>query len=212
MTTERMTVHEALAELKMLDKRITDKINHNTFCYAVKHNVDKIGGLLIEDTKKNIKSAYESITDLIARRAAIRSALCVSNANTKVTIGDSEYYVAEAIEMKKTGVLLQMNLLDKISSDFNKSREQVAYNNGDKLTNAADTYINNLYGSKEKSQSEEIQSMRDAYIKQNSYDLIDPLNLNEKIQKLNDQIGEFIAKVDSKLSVSNAITEIEITY
>lgn len=52
MTTERMTVHEALAELKMLDKRITDKINRNSFCYAVKHNADKINGLSIEDMKR----------------------------------------------------------------------------------------------------------------------------------------------------------------
>lgn len=149
---------------------------------------------------------------MIARRAAIRSALCVSNASTKVEIGGREYYVAEAIEMKKSGVLLQMDLLDKISSDFKKSNDQVISNNGDKLNTLADNYINGLYGNKEKTQSEEIQKMRETYIKQNSYDLIDPLNLNEQIQKLNDQIEEFIAKVDSKLSVSNAITEIEITY
>lgn len=45
MTTEKMTVHKALTELKLLDDRIAKAIAEGIYCVANKHSNDKIGGV-----------------------------------------------------------------------------------------------------------------------------------------------------------------------
>ena len=49
MTTEKMTVHKALAELKLLDDRIEKAIKEGVYCVANKHSNDKIGGVPIDE-------------------------------------------------------------------------------------------------------------------------------------------------------------------
>ena len=42
MTTEKMTIHKALAELKIVDDRIISAINGGTYCVSNKHSNEKI--------------------------------------------------------------------------------------------------------------------------------------------------------------------------
>lgn len=101
MTTETMTIHKALCELKTLDSRIKKAIEGSVFVFANKHSNAKVSGKTISAYSDEVKSAYQSACDLIARRDAIKRAVTLSNATTKVTIGGQEYTIAEAIEMKK---------------------------------------------------------------------------------------------------------------
>lgn len=43
-------------------------------------------------------------------------------------------------------------------------------------------------------------------------ELIDPVNILEKIEALEVEIADFTTEVDSALSVSNALTEITVEY
>lgn len=104
MTTEKMTVHKALCELKTLDARIQKSIQQGTFVFANKHSNNKVAGVSIGTYSEEIRAAYQSAKDLIARRDAIKRAVTLSNATVKVTIGGKEYTVAEAIEMKNHGM------------------------------------------------------------------------------------------------------------
>ena len=45
MTTEKMTVHKALCELKTLDARIQKSIQQGTFVFANKHSNNKVAGV-----------------------------------------------------------------------------------------------------------------------------------------------------------------------
>ena len=47
MTTEKMTVHKALCELKTLDARIQKSIQQGTFVFANKHSNNKVAGVSI---------------------------------------------------------------------------------------------------------------------------------------------------------------------
>ena len=145
MTTETMTIHEALAELKMLDKRIGQKIEEGSFAVANRHTNNKIGGLTVEEYIAKASESYQSITDLIARRAAIRNALSLSNAQTKIEVGGKTYTIAEAIEMKKTGVLHLIDLMNTLNDAYNAAKNTVS-----RMTNAidenADKYIIGLMG------------------------------------------------------------------
>ena len=104
MTTEKMTVHKALAELKVIDSRISKAINEGAYVVANKHSNEKIHGKTINDFKEYMKSCHNKVTDLINRRNAIKRAVVLSNATTKIKVGNDEYTVAEAIEMKNHGM------------------------------------------------------------------------------------------------------------
>ena len=54
MTTEKMTVHKALAELKIVDDRIVSAIDGGTYCVANKHSNDKIKGVSLEEYKGKV--------------------------------------------------------------------------------------------------------------------------------------------------------------
>ena len=100
MTKETMVVHRALAELKTMDSRIEKAIRNTVYVLAVKHSAEKINGVKVGDFKDNMKSSYQKVTDLMARRDAMKRAVVLSNATTKVKIGGVNYTVAEAIEIK----------------------------------------------------------------------------------------------------------------
>lgn len=59
MTTETMTVHEALSELKMLNKRIPKEENLATFVQINKHSNSKIAGMVISEYEAGIKAEYQ---------------------------------------------------------------------------------------------------------------------------------------------------------
>lgn len=144
MTTEKMTVHKALCELKTLDSRIQKCMQQNPFVFANKHANSKVAGVSVGDYCKEVQASYQSANDLIARRDAIKRAVTLSNATVKVTIGGKEYTVAEAIELKNHGVPLKQMLLKKLDSDNRRARMEADKNNGDVLELRADEYIAQL--------------------------------------------------------------------
>lgn len=211
MTTERMTIHEALSELKVLDKRIKQEIAATTFSTSNLHCNAKIYGVSIEEYKNAVQNRYNKITDLIKRRTAIKKAITNSNAVTVVTIGDVSMTVAEAIEYKRSGIEFKRVLLEKVSKDYNTASLTTMTKN-ESLTDRATDNIERTYGNKENVNKEAIESAREKFIADNTYDMIDPINSTRVMEKLTDEIDSFMSKVDSTLSVSNALTKIDIEY
>lgn len=213
MTTETMTIHKALAELKILDGRIKKEIQNGSYCAANKHSNDKINGIPIEDFKKAVQGTYDKITDLINRRKAIKKAVVLSNAKTTVKIADVEYTVAEAIEMKNHGIELEALLINAMDKQYQQAQAEVNRQNGYNLEERADQYVTAIYGQKEgKTNSADIDKVRKDFLEANSYEIVDPINVPEKAEALRQKIDAFMADVDSALSVSNALTEITIEY
>ena len=52
--------------------------------------------------------------------------------------------------------------------------------------------------------------MEAKFVKENSYSILDPLKLEEKIVKLEKEISDFEVNVDAALSVSNAVTSVTV--
>ena len=199
MTTEKMTVHKALCELKTLDARIQKCIQQGTFVFANKHSNNKVAGVSIGTYSEEIRAAYQSAKDLIARRDAIKRAVTLSNATVKVTIGGKEYTVAEAIELKNPGVPLKQMLLKKLDSDNRRARMEADKNNGDVLELRADEYVKSLYGNAD-------------FIAAQTMEIVDPIHIADEMARLEKEINDFMVEIDSALSVSNALTELEISY
>lgn len=212
MTTETMTVHKALAELKVLDSRINDAILSGDFVITKKNNQDTVKGKTVEQFKSKATEAFQKASDLIRRRNAIKNAVVVSNANTTVKIGDKDYTVVEAIEKKNHGMDYYVQLRDVLRQQFAKQKSELEKHNAS-LQQKAEQFVTGLMGGKEvKTDSAEYISAVDTYIKSNTMTLLDPLGIEKKIEELDDMINTFLPEVDAALSVSNAVTTITIEY
>lgn len=217
MTNEKMTVHKTLAELKTMDDRISKAIRENTYVIAVKHSAEKINGMTVANFKEKMRSGYQKATDLIARRDAMKRAVVLSNATTKVKVGDNEYTVAEAIEMKNHGMEFRSALLRQMNSAYVTAQNELNRNSGETLEKKAEQYVLAVIAAQPKDSkmsvdSEAMKTLRKTYIENNTYDLVDPLEVAKIMEALDAEINEFNAEVDAALSVSNALTVIEFEY
>ena len=198
MTTENMRVHEALVELKTLDKRIDDAITDTNWVLANKHSNTKVGGIEVKDYIEEVKSRYQKVRDLIRRRDAIKRAVVASNAATKVTVAGVEYTVAEAIDRKNHGILLLNKLMKNLARDYTTAKRMADVENGQSLESRADQYVRSLIGNTD--------------VKGMTTELLDPIGAQKEIERMEEEITTFMSQVDSALSVSNAITVIEVNY
>lgn len=212
MIHEKMTVHKALAELKTLDDRINSEITGSVFVRANRHNNTKIFGKTIPDFMADTESSYQSVKALINRRNAMKRAVVLSNAVTKVEISGVEYTVAEAIEMNNHGMENLVELRNCLREQYSSVKRMVESENGDKLVKACENYIQATFGTKEKINNPDIEMAQKVYMVNNTYDIVTGLDIEKVIKELTDRIDAFKAEVDSALSVSNALTVIEFDY
>lgn len=212
MIHEKMTVHKALAELKTLDDRINSEITGSIFVKANRHNNMKIFGKSVEDFRADTTSSLQSVTALIKRRNALKRAVVLSNAVTKVEIGGIEYTVVEAIEMNNHGMENWIDFRDFLRDQYLSVKRMVESENGEKLANACESYIQTMFGSKDKINNPDIETARKMYMDSHSYDIVTGFNIEEIISVITKKIDDFKAEIDSVLSVSNALTVIEFDY
>lgn len=212
MIHEKMTVHKALAELKTLDDRINSEITGSIFVKANCHNNMKIFGKSVEDFRADTTSSLQSVMALIERRNALKRAVVLSNAVTKVEIGGTEYTVAEAIEMNNHGMENWIDFRNFLRDQYSSVKRMVESENGEKLANACENYIQTMFGSKDKINNPDIETARKMYMDSHSYDIVTGFNIEEIISVITKKIDDFKAEIDSVLSVSNALTVIEFDY
>ena len=208
--TEEMSVHEALCEIKVADKKIKKLIEGSCFCAVAKQCNTKINGIDISAFAEQSKSSHQKITDLIRRTEAIKRAVSLSNASTRISVSGKEMSVAEAIYEFQHGLDSKRELLEAMQKQLAAGKNNVNYENNS-LEKKREAYIAQLYSGKD-AKLEDIRSSEDDYTQKNTAYLVDPLNLEEKINALQEEIDSFASHVDSALQMSNAVTKITIEY
>ena len=213
MTTETMNVHQALAELKMMDKRIEAATREPEWVITNKHSNTKINGVDVREWVDDIKSKYQKGLDLIRRRDAIKRAVVNSNAVTKITVAGKEYTVAEAIDRKNNGVEYQKKLVLRLNHDYVMCKSNADRANGSELERRADEHVRIMVGNSDmKGATAEAVRLRNEFILAQTTDIIDPIGVLAEIEKINDEVNSFLMNVDAALSVSNALTVITVEY
>ena len=216
MNTETMTIHRALAELKVLDDRISKAISETSFVVSNKHSNEKIRGLSIDEFRAGMKAGYQKADDLIRRRNAIKRAVVLSNASTRVRLGAEEYSVSEAIELMNHGMRFYTHMLDVMSRQLTLAEQELNANSGAELERRAEAFVLSVIQAqpteKLTADSDAMKALRKQYMENNAYDLIDPLKVRDRIAELEKRISGFLTEVDAALSVSNAVTTVTIEY
>lgn len=212
MTTEKMNVHKALCELKILESRINQAITDCKFVGLKKVASKQVLGMSVEDFKENEKANYDRVKDLIRRREAIKRAVVLSNAVTKVIVAGKEYTVAEAIEMKNHGMDWKTKLRDTMSHAIRIAGMNMTGTN-DEAERKADVHVQSIANGKD-IRAEEVKALREGYLAGVIVEIVDaiPGGAKEALRNLEDEISSFMVEVDSALSTSNAITELTIEY
>jgi len=205
---KKLSIHRALTELKMLNHRIEAATNEVSTVLANRKSNSKINGVEIQEYEKQMQSSYDKVVGLIGYRNLIKSLVVESNARTKVTVGKEEMTVAEAIERKQS-IQFEKKLLEVMQQQYRSAINMVAKEN-DALPAKLETYLINILGNKDKQSPEEVKLHTETFMKRNEYELIDPMNVKNKIEALNSRIEEFESEVDGVLSESNATTFIEV--
>jgi hypothetical protein len=206
----KVSITRALAELKLLDSKITRKIAGTKFATQNKVNNNRIDGVYSKDEyDTHVKSEYQSITDLISRRSSFKSMIVKSNAETIVKIGEKSMSVAEAIE-RKDSIKYDKMMLAQLQQSYNYALSRTEQENFKEQTKL-DNLLVAQYGADAKTgKTPDIAATTEGFWKTNQWLVIDPLNLKNKIEKLQSEIEEFENNVDFVLSEINSRTDIEV--
>lgn len=207
---EKITIHRALAELKLIDSKTVKAIQEIVPVGIYQKGNGKVNGVSAqEDFKKSAESKYQSVTDLIARKIKIKAAIVASNGSTSVTIGNQTMTVADAITAKELNKVKQV-FIDSLKAQQKNVLANLNRNN-DVVNNNIQVILEKSFGKDNvKAGKDDIEAIRKPFMDANEWLLFDPLSLSEKISSLDSELEEFQSEVDSVLSESNAVTFIEI--
>ena len=205
--TDNMTdisVTQALSELKLLRKRI-DSVTDSAVFTALKKAND-----LLDAAKfaTQATASYQSFTDLVARYNKLKSAIVISNATTKVTIGGKEYTVADAVERKRS-VEMEKQLLAVMKAQHTATKAEY-----ERHQQAEQQRVERLLTTElakdAKTNVEVVQQLTTTFLAQNKATVLDPLGLSDKIETLTKALEDFETQVDYCLSESNGRTLLSV--
>lgn len=208
---EKMLVTQGLNELNMIHKRIAKALNESSFVSSSKISEKNVNpGVTKEVFSEKAKASFDKISDLINRRELIKAAIVKSNAETEVEIAGQKMSVAKAIDTKDS-IEYKKELLAVMMRQYAEAQSRVNVKNAE-MEKKIDRMIEAALGKDSKDKVDE--NMYNAISKPikaaDEFDLVDPINIKEKIDELTKFIEEFESEVDAKLQVSNCITYIEI--
>lgn len=217
---ERMLVTQALDERDLLVKKITDKIAKASFSDTKKRNEAKVmdGRITEEDFRKEAESSYQQIMDLILRFQKIDAAIVASNAATMIQTSFGEYTVAGAISlrsrMRGSGSYeeeadFEYNLCKKMKSELDKRLLTIESKNK-QLESTAENMRLSILGKDSKTKDDKPLEVVNTYVQENTTELVDPLDVQKKIDEMQEKRAKLLSELDTQIKVSNATNFIEI--
>lgn len=205
----KLTLHRALGELKMLDKRIYAAVNQNKYIGFQIGEEKPVGFKDKAEFEANALAGLQSVVDLIGRRNEIKSKLLLANASTELKIAGLTMTIAEAID-QKDAISYRQSILNELKRQLALVTQQVERETRD-MEIRLDKRLEADLGSKDrKNHAKEVEEITESFLKRYRPNVIDPINLREQITVLEKEINEFAVEVDAALSEVNAITTIEI--
>lgn len=218
--SERMLVTQALDERDLLVKKINDKIEKAGFVDTVRVNEEKVCGKRVkrEEFAKKANASWQQIQDLINRFQKIDAALVASNAVTRITTSYGSFTVAGAISlrgrMRGTGSYKQEadfeeRLRLKMKMEYEARIQQSELKNR-QLQATAENMRMSILGKDSKGKEEKPLEVVEAYVKENTTELVDPLDVQRKMEELQEKRRALLTELDTQIKVSNATTFVEI--
>ena len=217
---DKMLVTQALDERDLLIKKIHDKIEKASFVDTIKPNEEKVLDARVsrDEFAKDAESAYQQIQDLIDRFQKIDAAIVASNANTKISTSYGEFTVAGAISLRSRlrgagsydgQADFESALQLKMEKDY-QARVSAADLKNKQLQSTAENMRLSILGKDTKVKDEKPLEVVEAYVRENTTELVDPLDVQKKVTSLQEKRDTLLTELDTQIKVSNATTFVEI--
>lgn len=217
---DKMLVTQALDERDLLVKKIQDKIAKASFVDTIKPNEEKVLDARVsrDEFAKDAESSYQQILDLITRFQKIDAAIVASNAKTRINTSYGELSVAGAISLRSRlrgkgsyfgEADFESALQDKMEREYER-RVSTAEMKNKQLQGTAESMRLSILGKDSKVKDDKPLEVVEAYVKENTTELVDPLDVQNKITILREKRDILLTELDTQVKVSNATTFIEI--
>ena len=215
----KMLVTQALDERDLLVKKIDDKISKARFVDTIQRNEELVMDARVprKEFEKQAKASLQQIMDLIERYQRLDAAIVASNAENKGETAFGTFTVAGAIalraRLKGNGIydedgMFERNLMAILSKQYDGA-VRVADGKNKALETQAESMRLSILGKDNKAKDPKPLEVVDAYIRENTTEIIDPLDAQKKRQELKDRIDTLLSELDTRIKVSNATTMIE---
>ena len=89
-------------------------------------------------------------------------------------------------------------------------RVEFADNKNKQLQSTAENMRLSILGKDSKVKDEKPLEVVDAYVRENTTELIDPLDIQKKLEKLKEKRDTLLSELDTQIKVSNATTFVEV--
>lgn len=209
--TKEISIHRALSELKLLDKRIEKLMgkqigdSNNIGFIAIKLKETEFDLVEIET---EMKSKLVSLQKLIENRSKLKAAIEASNATKKVTVAGNEVTITEALTIKNHTLATKKNLLAALKNAFMKANNEVVIFN-ENVNRDAERYATDTYKNVSNINPDKLREVKEQYAAPRLKEVLDPNNLSGVIEKLEKEIEDFSNEIDYILSEANAKNTIE---
>lgn len=182
-----------------------------------------INHIPIEDAAKRIQSNWDTVAankDKLNKLTMIKDTV---NHTTMVSVPNPNYTKGGTVTLSIAEVLTlkgkqneYRTLLTVMRNTYQAALDQIAKYTLTNLSDAkASDYATKMIAANNSDASDEEKKILrskyyDEYIKQNKIEILDPINIKDKIDKLEAWITDFYGSIDYKLSEINATTKIEV--
>jgi len=200
----KITIARALNEVKLLGKRIEKAQNQISF---LQMSVGENGTLEPQDAK-DFSSSYQALNDLILRKAKIKNAITLANAQTTVTLNNQTYSIAEAIALKE-GVQAQAQMILRAGKNYQSVKANVNSKNED-AEDRLSRMLEANFGKDRKASGEDFEAIAGPFRKANLSKVQGEEQFIKDFEKAQLALEDFTSEIDFLLYEVNATTEIEI--
>ena len=212
---ERLLVCDALDERDFLRKKITSAISSLKLVGSKRIKDAKVGVTPKEEFENSAKPDYQSVNDLIDRYNRLDTAITLSNATTEIeTRSGVKMTRAAAISMRKSifgneDTDFVGNLIYTMQKQYDYAVSNVSLLNK-KADSELENYKNNLTKKSDaKALSQEQIEMCEKLTADLHGELVDPIKIEEQINKLSEEHNALKKELDSAIKVSNSTTYVE---
>ncbi len=204
MSGPPMSITQALAELKLLRKRLDSALDDAEFVTMTTKK-----SMLNKTTfATQAKASLQKYRDLLQRYNRIKAAIVESNAKATVTIAGKTYSVAEAVERKRS-ITYEEDLLQKLQRQWKTVCDEYEEYNVAEHTRV-DKLLSTELSKDSKTNVDVVQALYKTFLEESKAEIIDPINIRETTSELRKSIDDFVTNVDWVLSEANGRTMISV--
>lgn len=211
----KITLHRAIAEIKSTKDRLNKLVDNGTFV-AVKNKATdlSVGGAKVEASEREIVGCLDKFNALYDNLMKLKFALISANSGVQnhedlVTeeVCGQQYTILEILALKQV-LNHKMALLEKLKRAYSAAKKDI-----DNRMDMEDAKLQRTISQLGKDTDDKeitIDMITKTYWQSNGFELIDPINIEELIERLEKETCAYEVEIDAALSQANALRTIEV--